>query len=178
MHPDSKSVLLYDRSSMCTTRPIGDNTRPFEPGRFPRRIVTNDKINDKFAFPADVQFRIVWHDQKIDVGEQITYREDNPRLTRTVDDAPTVPSTCRVTRIHTPACGQPKIRYERLKELGKGMFGKVWKVVDVDSGEHIALKKIPWPKRGRGAPEYTNLKREVETMAALSHVSYSYHLVL
>ena len=61
MHPDSKAVLLYDRSTMATTCPIGDNVRPFEPGRCPRRIVTNDEINDKFAFPGNVQFKIVWH---------------------------------------------------------------------------------------------------------------------
>lgn len=90
-------------------------------------------------------------------------------LNRTVHG---VPPTCRVTRIHTPARGQPKIRYIGVDELGQGSFGEVSKVVDVDSGEHTALKKIAWPKDGIQAPEYKYLKREVEAMANLSHVSY------
>ncbi|KAL8722087.1 MAG: hypothetical protein Q9225_001374 [Loekoesia sp. 1 TL-2023] len=169
VNPQSKEVLLYDRSTIGTTCFIGDNIRPFELGRLPRRVLTQPDFNNHFEFPGDVQFKIFWHDQKIDVGMQITYREDNPRLTRTADDEPTVPSTCRVTRIHTPASGRPKIRYLEGKRLGEGTFGEVSRVIDVDSGEHMALKKIPWPRGGPLDPKYRYLKREVETMALLFH---------
>ncbi|KAM5374250.1 hypothetical protein ACJZ2D_006575 [Fusarium nematophilum] len=38
-----------------------------------------------------------------------------------------------------------KIRYLEREELGKGASGEVWKVVDVDSGEYLARKRIMMP---------------------------------
>ena len=176
VHKDTKAVLLYDRSSLATTYTIGETAigNSFEQGRFPRRVVTSKQINDTFGFPGDVEFQIVWHNEEIDVEQQITCREDHPRFTRTVEDTPTVPPTRRVTRIHTPARGLLKIRYKTLRKLGQGTFGEVMRVVNIDSGAYMALKLIPWPQNGIRAPEYQYLKREVEVLAKLSHVSHFY----
>ncbi len=168
VHPNANVVLLYDRSSRGDTDLTGVNARSFVLGRVPRRVVIGYGINDRFAF-RDVEFQIVWHSPKIHVGEQMTLREDHPRLTHTVDEVPTIAATRRATRIHTPAPAGSRVelRYTLVKKLGQGMSGQVWKVVDIDSGDILAVKRIRRPDEG--GPEYERLKREVETMPKLSH---------
>lgn len=173
MQQQSEKLMLYDRSTSGTTTLIGSNVIPFELGRSPRRILMYKNVNRRFAIPGNIEFEIIWHEWNGDLRELIIYKEDNPRLTRTIDDTLTTPPTGRVTRIHTPACKEPKIRYTGRAILGKGSFGTVWKVYDVDSGDRIALKKIRWPQRGIQSLEYMKMKREVEILSKLSHVSNS-----
>ena len=59
MHPENKSVLLYNQSFMCIICSISDNIRLYKPGQFLCCVMTNEKINDKFTFPVNVQFRII-----------------------------------------------------------------------------------------------------------------------
>ena len=99
---------------------------------------------------------------------------ENPCLARTVDDAETIPPTRAVTRIHTSAGGpQPlRIRYAKIPpQLGSGTFGVVHRAVDVDSGKLIAFKVMQRPGASDLAQWRVYLKREVEFLAELDHVS-------
>ena len=171
---ESGVVMLYDRSNSMSTQVFGMSATPFEPGRT-RRVVVRDKLNTEIgmggASQSLLRFALVWHCDTIDVEEQLKNRVDNPRLARTVDETPTVLPSQRLTRIHTPGNREPKIRYAKLVELGRGEFGEVWKAVDVDSGKIFAVKMIKQPTLGFQAEAWVLLKREVETLSQISHVS-------
>jgi hypothetical protein len=180
---DTEEIFLYDRSSAWSTQTFGPNAQPFELERPDRRVIVAEEVNNQFGIGGArcdlFQFEIYWHKRPPNLQEQITDREDHPRFTRTVDDeAPTALPSKRVTRIHTPVFRNPgvqglakKIRYYKKEELGSGAFGKVRKAVDVDSGRIFAVKQVKWPKCGPQSYQYTMLKREVEILAGMSHVS-------
>jgi len=184
IHKDTEEIFLYDRSSSWSTQTFGPSALPFELERPNRRVVVAKKVNNQLGFGGVgcnlFQFEMYWHKRPSDFQEQIANREDHPRFTRTVDDEiPTALPSKRTTRIHTPVVHTPgvrgsakTIRYYKKVELGRGSFGEVHKVVDIDSGEFFALKLVKWPERGLQSQQYTMLKREVETFARMSHVSY------
>lgn len=43
--------------------------------------------------------------------------------------------------------------------------------LDIDSGGLVAVKQVRWPEHGPQSHHYTMLKREVEALASMSHVS-------
>jgi hypothetical protein len=105
---------------------------------------------------------------------------ENPRLARTVNEAPTDLPSRRETRPHTPGQRQLKMRYVKVEggNLGSGQFGTVHKAIDVDSGKFMAVKILERPTRASKQEEwrqslYYALKREVETLSEISHVSMS-----
>ena len=100
--------------------------------------------------------------------QTVGYKED--RLARTIDEADTNLPSQRQTRVHTP--GQLKVRYETFGELGKGQFGEVHRALDVDAGRLLAVKIIKAPTAARG--NMRELKREVEILARVSHVSTTF----
>jgi hypothetical protein len=183
---DSRVVMLYDRSNAQTTQVSGDNATPFEHGRL-RRVVVQQGLNTIIGMGGVgcdlVQFELIWHQGPIDTVEKVKSQEgmscgaeENPRLARTVDEAPTVLPSQRVTRIHTPGERKLRMRYKNIgPPLGSGQFGIVHKCIDVDSGKFMAVKIL---KRPQGISQedwreelcYT-LKREVETLSDISHVS-------
>jgi len=134
-----------------------------------------------------VQFKLRWHQDpdvtmaKIKSREGITSGyEEHPRFARTtIDEADTVLPSRRETRIHTPGTRQPKMRYVTIGDmLGAGQFGEVYKAVDVDSGKLMAVKILKLPdgatKKQRDdwrESVYYALKREVENLAKINHVS-------
>ena len=178
--------MLYDRSNAQTTQVSGDNATPFEHGRL-RRVVVQQGLNTIIGMGGVgcdlVQFELIWHQGPIDTVEKVKSQEgmscgaeENPRLARTVDEAPTVLPSQRVTRIHTPGERKLRMRYKNIgPPLGSGQFGIVHKCIDVDSGKFMAVKIL---KRPQGISQedwreelcYT-LKREVETLSDISHVS-------
>ncbi|KAF2793598.1 calcium/calmodulin-dependent protein kinase [Melanomma pulvis-pyrius CBS 109.77] len=152
IHKDTEEIFLCDRSSSWSTQTFGPSARPFERERPDRRVVVARSVNEKFGFSS------------------VSYREDHPRFTRTVDDeTQTALPSKRATRIHTPGVHGPAnmIRYYKKESVGFGSYGEVYKAVNVDSGELLALKLVKWPERQ--SYQYTMLKREVETLARLSH---------
>lgn len=167
-------IMLQDRSSNKSTQFLGNTAMPFELGRTHRRVVVDENVNVQFGFGGvgcDLyRFRIVWHDRnKLMANLCINYREDNPRQTRTVlDEPPTIAPSRRTTRVHTP--GNPeRIRYSKRVKLGSGAFGEVWKVANVDSGDYLAVKLVERPDPL--SHNHVLLKREVETLSRISHVS-------
>lgn len=167
-------IMLQDRSSNKSTQFFGNTAMPFELGRTHRRVVVDENVNLRFGFGGvgcDLYlFRIVWREKdKLMANLCINYREDNPRQTRTVlDEPPTIAPSRRTTRVHTP--GNPeRIRYSKREKLGSGAFGEVWKVANVDSGDYLALKLVKRPDLL--SHNHVLLKREVETLSRISHVS-------
>lgn len=53
--------------------------------------------------------------------------------------------------------------------FGCGTFGEVYKIADIDSGGYLALKEVRRPPPH--SYEHSVLKREVELLFRLSHVS-------
>jgi serine/threonine protein kinase len=105
-------------------------------------------------------------------------REENPRLARTVDEAPTDLPTLWETRLHTPGLRQLKMRYVEVHQLGSGQYGAVHKAIDVDLGKFMAVKIIERPVNALKKEHeewrkslYYALKREVENLSKISHVS-------
>lgn len=175
LHEDNKKeIMLQDRSSNKSTQFFGETVMPFEPGRAHRRVVVDKNVNLEFGFggvACDLyRFRIVWHKRdELAADMHIDYREDNPRQTRTIlDEPPTIAPSRPITRIHTPGSLE-RIRYSKREKLGSGAFGEVWKVANVDSGEYLAVKRVKRP--ALLSHDYVLLKREVETLSRISHVS-------
>ncbi|KAH7175620.1 calcium/calmodulin-dependent protein kinase [Dactylonectria macrodidyma] len=167
---NQKEIMLHDRSTNKSTYFFGETAMSFENRHPHRRVVVDNKVNLEFGFGRDAgdlyQFRIVWHGH-LKHTPGLEYREDNPRQTRTVLDAPpTVAPSHPVTRIHPPG-GLGTIRYSERGKLGNGAFGEVWKAVNVDSGEYLAVKRLKRPILQ--SRQYVLLKREVESLTGISH---------
>jgi hypothetical protein len=113
--------------------------------------------------------------QKVNGQGGIRSGAENPRLAQTVDGALTVLPSKRMTRIHTHGEQKLRMRYEELGTLGSGQFGTVHKCIDVDSGKFMAIKVLTRPRwiseQGWGEELHRTLKREVETLSEINHVS-------
>ena len=187
--PVTNVVMLYDRSHGQTTQVFGEYSTPFENGRL-RRVVVQTELNTVIGMGGVdrnlVQFKLHWYQAWNETIEKMKSREtsasgyiEHPRLARTViDEADTVLPTQRQTRIHTAGSKQLTMRYVTMKKLGAGQFAAVYKALDVDSGRLMAVKIL---KQAAGTTErqqeewknsvYYALKREVEFLAKIDHVS-------
>jgi hypothetical protein len=153
---DTGVVMLYDRSNSQTTQVSGENATPFEYGRL-RRVVVQDKLNTIIGMGGVgcdlVQFKLEWHPNPTQTVEKVKNheaevwgQEESPRLARTIDEAPTILPSQRVTRVHTPGDRSLKMRYVPVGDpLGSGQFGTVHKAIDVDTGNFMAVKIIERP---------------------------------
>jgi serine/threonine protein kinase len=63
------------------------------------------------------------------------------------------------------------VRYVKGILLGKGQFGTVYKAANVDSGKLMAVKLIHPPTTAGPQEEWIKLRREVEILSRVSHVS-------
>ncbi|KAL2691543.1 hypothetical protein Neosp_001931 [[Neocosmospora] mangrovei] len=149
-----EEVIFQDRSLDNSTQPFGRTAKPFKQGRLHRRVVVDREINLRFGMGGPehdlYQFQIHWHDQ----------RDDNSTI---ADEQPTSGLSSPYTGIHAAGIWG-MIRYSKRKRLGRGGFGEVWKVANVDSGEHLAVKRLR-----NHFDEYSSLKREVQMLSRVSH---------
>ncbi len=187
---DTNVVMFYDRSHGQTTQVYGERATPFEYGRL-RKVVVQKMLNSIIGMGGEgrdlVQFKLEWHQNPVQTMDKIRNRqnislgyEENPRFARTIiDEADTVLPSQRGTRIHTPGTRQLKMRYVTIGDmLGAGQFGEVYKAVDVDSGKLMAVKILELPDGATRKQRddwkesvYYALKREVENLAKINHVS-------
>lgn len=170
---NKEEIMLQDRSLNRSTELFGLTKEPFEPGRPHRRVIVDQKINLEFGIggPAGdlYQFEIFWHKHdKSMISQQIDRREDNPRQARTIaDEPPAIVPSFPTTRIHGPGSSK-RMRYSKRGWIGEGAYGVVFKVANVDTGEHLALKHMRIP--GIQSYEFAQLKREVNMLTRVSHV--------
>ncbi|KAK2749615.1 hypothetical protein FQN57_005837 [Myotisia sp. PD_48] len=171
MHETSKAIMLYDRSSFQSTQVFGKCVIPFESSRPTRRVVVSKEINLLLGFGGPscniFQFRLVWHACETEAMEFPEDREDNPRWARTLDPVPDVSLAQRLTEIPVPGKQGPRIRYQEQKNVGAGSFGRVFKILNLDTGDYLAVKKIYGYNLGDETRRL--LKREVEVMSRVVH---------
>lgn len=188
---DTGVVMLYDRSFANSTQVFGENATPFERERDQRKVLVQKGLNTIIGIGGErrdlVQFQLEWHQDPTQTAETIkdydTFpcgRVENPRLARTVNEAPTDLPSRRETRPHTPGQRQLKMRYVVRGMLGSGQYGEVHKAIDVDSGKFMAVKILEQPSRKSKQEDwkislYYAFKREVETLSNISHVSKTFN---
>ena len=73
--------------------------------------------------------------------------------------------------MHIPGNKEPKIRYGYVDCLGKSAFREVTRVLNLDTGRLMAVKKVFLPDFGIQPPAIVAIKREMEALARISHVS-------
>ncbi|KAI0805623.1 kinase-like domain-containing protein [Xylaria sp. FL0064] len=188
--PTANVVMFYDRSHNQSSQVFEKNAMQFGYGRL-RKVVVNNDTNTKIGIGGQkrnlVIFELRWHYDPIPAMQMVQNRlhhalEVHPRIARTINEIneiyesdetdgisaedPTQP-TQMVTRPHTGGPKSSQIRYRPVGEpLGEGAFGKVERVVDVETGKLMALKLVKRPSREN---EKTALKHEVEVLSKLSH---------
>lgn len=169
---DTKVVMLRDESSSRSTKTFGDDAVSFELGRDPRRIMIAPNVNTELGIGGSKSnlytFKLIWYQKEAQVHnlEQLLMdRMEIPEFAQTIDETATVAPSTRGTRIH--ATGQTDIRWTKDRPLGSGSYGDVWAAFDVDTGAQFAVKKVR-----NLSSNFVNLKREVQTMQRLRHVSH------
>lgn len=182
---DTGIVMFCDRSLAKSSQVFGENAMPFEHKRI-RQVLVNHKLNDIIGMGGErrdlIRFRLVWYQNPEKTVETIKNyktllcgRVENPRLARTMDEAPTSLPSCRETRphtVHTARSLQLKMRYVTMRSAGSGTFGEVFKAIDVDSGKFMAVKILKRPTIISEAENWrVSVKREVEILSNISHVS-------
>lgn len=187
--PDTRVVMLFDRSNGQSTQVFGNKVIPFEHGR-PRRVLVQQAINTTVGMGGVgrdfFQFELIWHQSPTETMAKVKkqegmlcVQEEDPRVARTCDaydEAPTILPSQRMTRIQTPEPSSLKIRSVVIEPpLGSGQFGVVYKSIDADSGKLMAVKKLLQPTQiseqgGWQVSLYYALKREVETLSRIRHV--------
>lgn len=170
----TKTVMFYDRSHSQTSAVLGDNAYPFQYGR-PRKVAVHQRFNARIGMGGRsrdlVQFELVWHereDRAIELHESPL--EPDPRFARTIDDNDTAVPSRYNTRADTPSRGGLEMRCFRGARLGTGSFADVYKGIDVDSGQVLAIKVMNHPK-GLDHVTWKSLQREVMLLRTVSHVS-------
>ena len=183
---DSGIVMFYDRSHKNNTRVSGEIGVPFEKGRSPRKILVHPEFNTEISMGGVngdlIKFKLEWmvkEDQiKTVVKESWNAKRHsitNPRKARTCDLTETTLPSFRMTRDQAfQGRDASAVRYHKRSLLGAGTFGKVWRVIDVDSGQLAAMKQIEWSPRSRDQTHLSKVRKEVELMRRAKHVSLRY----
>ena len=177
---ETKVVMFYDRSHSQTCQVFGEGATPFVYGR-PRKVVVQPKLNTIIGIGGVyrdlIQFELVWHTNIDTTKEWVKTREktalaENARFARTVDDTDTVLPTGVMTRINTAGSRLQRIRYETIGDrIGAGQSAEVYKAVNVDTGQLIAVKILKWSVGSATQKEWMAVKREIEIHSSISHVS-------
>ncbi|KAJ5343165.1 uncharacterized protein N7506_002989 [Penicillium brevicompactum] len=112
---------------------------------------------------------------EIDEDPQEAWTQVIPDIERLPD---TVLPSRSLTRVHTPGPQvEESIRYSILGgSIGSGRFGKVYKAVNVDTGDLFAVKVIKLPEQASLGERYwtafrPEVKQEIEILSSSNHVS-------
>lgn len=185
---NSGIVMLYDRSANHTTRVSGvTESGQFQKERSPRKVLVCPGFNDIISMGGIhnnlIEFRLEWLKSEEEIRELIQNHHDaaqqsiiNPRMARTRDPTiTTLPSAIMTPLTPDQAFQKPSnsaLRYykQRSKLLGKGAFGEVWRVVDIDTGRIMAMKKTCWKSGSQAQADINRVRQEVELMRRAKHV--------
>lgn len=178
--PDTKVIMLHDLSHQRSTQPFGPESVPFEGDR-KRQVVVCRNVNTQLGMGGanrDIYtFTLKWHQSLTEIMAQAEVEKEarpstsyqiNPRISRTVDEKDTAALTPHYdTRPQLPP--RPKIRYTPLQEpeLGSGQFGTVYRVLNLDSGKCIAIKKLSQPAANDQIK--AAVENEISTLSRLTH---------
>lgn len=177
---DTGIVMLYDRSHSLGTHVSGtDKQQPFQVGRSPRKVLVHPDLNDIISMGGKkgdlIKFRLDWimdEDQikRVARTHRIASKGliTNPRKARTHDPTDTILPSAHMTPDEAfikPS--QLALRYFKRDFLGSGSYGRVWRVIGVDTGRVMAMKEFQSVgERHHVAKVY----REVNLMRLAKHV--------
>ena len=176
------TVMFYDRSHSHNTRVSGVNNKPFESGRSPRKILVYPGFNEIISMGGKygdlIEFELQWIQKEDNIKNiikkqlnQRNIRITNPRKARTRDAT----KTALTSAILTPeqafqTSSQTGLRYFKREFRGGGSFGRVWRVIDVDSGRIMAMKQIDCLPQQQKQEYFRIVRQEVELMRRSKHV--------
>ncbi|KAI1762461.1 kinase-like protein [Hypoxylon sp. FL1150] len=171
INPQSKAILFVDQSPSQSSQVFGENVVPFEHGRLPRRVVVNGETNNKIGMGGSrrnlITFELIWHhedDQAIgwirDLNEVLNSHSHHspPEIAPGNDNLGL--SSRMETRIHSQQKRQ--MRYVVGGRLGGGNRGTVYKGMNLDTGDLMAVKTVSRLERSHS-------KKEIETLVRLKH---------
>lgn len=170
---ETLEIVTYDRSSNQTTSFLGPEAESFKPDTIPRRVLVDPEHNTELGFGGaqarQFRFQLLWRDCPVhQIRQALGLRRDDPRHARTLEDFPDMTATH-----HPISVGGvlPKAhwRFADRLWLGTGGFGVVMQVIDIDSGQTFAVKRIKRPDVG--THRQALLQREVDALRKLRHVS-------
>jgi hypothetical protein len=185
MHPESKAIMIYDKSSTHTTQVLSQRVKgderlfPMFLRNRPRRIALFDKFRTIIQMGVPklgdfLQFQLEWNQDVVKFMEQAKETASsmgvliNPRLAQSVDIVATVIPSLRPTQNLSPDPEESLIRYKKLHTIGSGRHGKVAKAVNLDTGGLIAVKEIVQPSPL--SVHERNVKEEIEILSICRHV--------
>ncbi|RSM05510.1 hypothetical protein CEP52_006260 [Fusarium oligoseptatum] len=159
---NNEEVMLQDQSKDNTTQPSGLEEKTFSIRHPHRSVLIDREINQQFGIGGTAcdlyEFKIHWHNVEEHMLRQyIDNKVGNPSHARTVADEP--PTSVSFHPF-------PPIRYSERQKLGRGAFGSVRKVVNVDTGEYLAMKRVVRPL---AQVAYAMMRREVDLLSLVSH---------
>ena len=183
LNPSTKEILLRDRSSFKSTKvELRSNTDSlYFSNSGPHQVVLRQGDSIHIGMSGDntclFQFEINWpslNDEESQRVEDFKFnfvnRPGKPRLAVTLDDTPT-PSSRYESRIQTVGSKEDWL-HRRMKLLGKGTFGEVYKTVNMHTGGYYAVKVMTRP--GTMAQDIAwrkDVSKEVTILQRLDHVS-------
>ncbi|MCJ1347179.1 hypothetical protein MMC31_005400 [Peltigera leucophlebia] len=185
-NPSTGVVMLHDLSTTRTTQVYGIDALQYEIGR-PRLIVVAKDLNIEVGIGGPncnlIRFRLDWHREASEIFTKYPTKAlrsqrrrllslhgslRNQRLAKTIHVVPTKAPTRLHTRNHTPAGCSLLTRYATVCPLGAGKFGEVYRAIDVDSGDIIAVKiinrQMEWDDMC-----WKNMRGEFDNLGMISH---------
>lgn len=178
---DTGVVMLRDNSIDKSTQTFGSDAIAFQDGR-PRRIVMVNGINSRFTMGGtghgSVQFELEWHGYAEETMAKIIARRGNG--IRKPYSCPIQALRSRLHSCHprgpnsTSQARTPEIRHMKIRKLGSGASAEVFKAVNVDTGDLIAVKQFKAQETTTENERWVRrqfMQREVETLQRLRHVS-------
>lgn len=181
INSETQIVMFIDRSSNQSTQVFGKNSYSFANG-LERKVVVQKGLNPIIGMGGinrnDIQFELIWHHQNDHAQSYVERRGNiclglNPRFADTEPEVH-LDASDRMDGLETPSWmnNSPKIRYHMGEFLGEGGYGEVSRAIDVDTGRVMAVKSIKCDWKEEDSRTSTLLRREIEFLSQLSHVSH------
>lgn len=169
-------VLLEDFSDDEVFRFTGPTALDFPNPPHPRRLIVDCNTNLEFECIDDSgswsRWRILWH-QEPPMDVLLWERESTDPRTGVVSPILTNDDGCEVCPGYnkTPESSDDLIRYVDRSQYFGSKFGAPQAVVDVGTGQHLAVKTVSYPFKIEAR---RSLLDRVIRSCNLSHVRYSY----
>ncbi|WEW61729.1 hypothetical protein PRK78_007223 [Emydomyces testavorans] len=177
-------IMLRDSSIDHSTQVFGPDAMPFQNGR-PRRVLVIKGLNSMLGMGSErhgaVRFELIWHDdaEQTMAKTRALRPKDKSQLNHNrlagVSNNASSPHPLGGALASRLGRRAQKIRHFKLKSIGSGAFGEVFKAIDVDTGRLMAVKRFKsqhtrtFAERQRRDQEYKLLQREVQALERIRH---------